>query len=383
MRVSWSWTSRPRGRSLDDAPRGLEAGGLGDAKGLPGSAGQVDVVGALAAGAKVHDGSLGGGAVVVDLDLSSAPWVAGFTGHVVVGGSTLGVPEALGDGNNHHVVGEGLTASTGDARVVVDGDVDIRVASAGKASVLLGSRRRGSRSGAGSWGRGVDWLWLGSGSRSLGSRSGSLGRLWLGLLWLGLFRLGLLRLRGRSRSLRRLRLGRGRRAGLGLLNCWWSVGWGSRSAGSGSSWGAAGSGLLLLVESGRVGGGRSAGSGHGSTVVVNRGVDDNDLSDNLGLVDKSALVDGRGGGEGAEEERGEDSGGLHVDRSRDCLGCLVVEGVSWIRREWLNWLAVARECLSDRQVEDESVLREQGMWEETKASSLWNERHRRRERRGI
>lgn len=123
--------SKATEKSLDDAPGGLEAGGLGDAKGLPGSAGQIDVVGARAARAKIHDGGLGLGAVVVDLNLSSAPWVARGTGHVVVGGSTLGVPEALGDGNNHHVVGEGLTASTGDARVVVDCDVDIGVASAG------------------------------------------------------------------------------------------------------------------------------------------------------------------------------------------------------------------------------------------------------------
>lgn len=133
----------------------------------------------------------------------------------------------------------------------------------------------------------------------------------------------------------RLRRGRGRRAGLGLLN-YWSVGWGSRSAGSGSSWGTARSGLLLLVESGRVGGGRSAGGGHGSTIVVDSGVDDNGLSDNLGLVDEGALVDGRGGGEGAEEEGSENSRGLHFDKSRDCLGvcwsreCLMVVD---IRRE--------------------------------------------------
>lgn len=113
--------------SLGKAPVGLETGGLGDTKSLPCSAGQVNVVKAFAARAQVHDGGLATLALVLNVDLSTAPWVAGGTSHDIVGGTTLGVPCTLGNGDNHHVVGEGLTAGTCGTGVVVDGDVDILV----------------------------------------------------------------------------------------------------------------------------------------------------------------------------------------------------------------------------------------------------------------
>lgn len=172
-------------------------------------------------------------------------------------------------------------------------------------------------------------------------------RLWL-RSWLG-FRL-------------RLRLGRRSWAWLGLLLDRRSVDWRSRSARSRSrsvgregSWSAGGDGLLLLVK-----GSRSRRDGTGSRrglVTVDSGVDDDDLSDNLGLVDERALVNRGSSGNGAEKERSEDSGSLHVDNGYE--SCLVVGVVfggprSWrvvfcsekFLREWLNWLAVSRVRLS-------------------------------------
>lgn len=113
--------------SLGQAPVGLETGGLGDTKSLPCSAGQVNIVRAITARAHVHDGGLARLALVLNVDLSTAPWVAGGTSHDIVRGTTLGVPCTLGNGDNHHVVGEGLTAGTSGTVVVIDGDVDILV----------------------------------------------------------------------------------------------------------------------------------------------------------------------------------------------------------------------------------------------------------------
>jgi len=78
---------------------------------------------ARAARAHVHDGSLDRLALVLNLDLLSAPWVGGLASHGVVGG---GSPSRLGNGNNHVVVVEGSAASTVSTVVVIDGDVDVR-----------------------------------------------------------------------------------------------------------------------------------------------------------------------------------------------------------------------------------------------------------------
>lgn len=112
----------------------------------------------------------------------------------------------------------------------------------------------------------------------------------------------------------------------GLLGDNWSVGWGSLGGGGGglgrSSLGSdhsrrrghdysAGGGRLagLLVEFASAGGSGLS----GRLVVPDGGVDNDGLSDDLGLVDKGAPVERRSHGVGAEKDRSEDSGCLHFD----------------------------------------------------------------------
>jgi hypothetical protein len=60
---------------------------------------------------------------------------------------------------------------------------------------------------------------------------------------------------------------------------------------------------MLVEVASRSGGGFS----DDGLVVVNGGVDNHGLGDDLGLVDEGALVKRRSDGEGAEEHGGEDS----------------------------------------------------------------------------
>jgi hypothetical protein len=114
----------------DLGPGGLEARLLVQTgKLLPCGEGEINV-GASATGAEIHDGGLDGVAVVLDLDLLSAPGVGGGTGHDVVGGRA---PGRGGKGNDHVGVVELGTASSETTVVVIDGHVNVGVlrASAG------------------------------------------------------------------------------------------------------------------------------------------------------------------------------------------------------------------------------------------------------------
>lgn len=279
--------------SLGDlGPRSLEAGLLVKlGKSLPGSEGKIDV-GARAAGAEIHDGSLDVVAVVLDVNLLAAPGVGGLASHDVVGGLA---PGGSGKSNNHVGVSDGLSASSSGASVVVDGDVDVLVlhGAAGTASGWGGGR---SVSGRGCWGIG----------RGNIGRGGGLGLLdGLGLLNNGRGRRDYRSGRGGRSSFGGGRCGRGRNIGAGGLL-------GSRSRrvdrrlGSGLGWGARGLGDLVEVA------GRSGGSlSDGLVVVPDGGVNNDGLGDDLGLVDERALVKRRSSDEGAEEGGSEDSGGLH------------------------------------------------------------------------
>jgi hypothetical protein len=275
----------------------------------PGGEGEINIL-ASAAGAEIHDGGLDGVAVVVDLDLLSAPGVGSSTSHNVVGGLA---PGGRGKGNDHVSVMKLGTAGAEATVVVVDGHVNVLVGLATGAGISGGRGRRGgsrrsisgrsvSRSGGGSGGSG--WLgsrclvgWLGR-LRGCGRRSFS-------------YRLGLLDDRSGSRvgrgSGRRDRRRRGSGGGLwrnrrngGLL--------GSRSLGSGSGLGhSAGGSLGLLVE---VASGRGGGLGDG-LVFPDGGVDNHGLGNDLGLVGERAPVERSSNGERAEEQGREDSGSLH------------------------------------------------------------------------
>jgi hypothetical protein len=298
-------------------PRSLEAGllvQLGEL--LPCGKGKIDIL-TTAARAKVHDGGDDGVAVVVDLDLLSAPGVGSGTGHNVVSGLA---PERSGKGDDHVSVVELSTASTETTVVVIDGHVNVGV---GVASGGASGRR--SRGGSGRWGVGSGRCnvsrgsWLGGLDR-LGSLDDGRRRLndWLGLLN---YRSGRRRRRGgRSRSghlRRRCDIGAG-----GLL-------WGRRRRRSGGSCSAGGLGLLVEVT-GRGGGGLGDG-----LVVVDSRVDNDGLGNDLSLVDERALVERRSDGEGAEEEGSEDSRGLHFGV---CWFVIVLFARSqswcWRAREW-------------------------------------------------
>jgi hypothetical protein len=154
--------ARKGNRLVHLGPRGLEAGLLvKTSELLPGSEGEIDVL-ASAAGAEIHDGGLDGVAVVLDLDLLSAPRVGGSTSHNVVGGLA---PGGRREGNDHVSVMKLGTASAEATVVVVDGHVDVlvgRAAGAGGSGSGRGVGRRSGR-GGGSWLRSrcrclVGWL---------------------------------------------------------------------------------------------------------------------------------------------------------------------------------------------------------------------------------
>lgn len=238
-------------------------------------------------------------ALVLDLDLLSTPGVGGFTGHDIVGGFT---PRRLGESNDHVGIVENSAASTEATVVVVDGDVDIAVLLASGRSVAGGGVRLGLRSGRSSRSSGTGGNW--SGLRSWGDVRCLSGG------WLGRFR-GRLGRRSRSRNRRRGRCWGLRRSNVdagGLLD----LGGVGRSRGRGRLRRRGGSRLGLLVEQ------TLESSRNGLVVVVDSGEDNDGLGDDLRLGDEGALVEGRSDGEGAEEQRGEDSRGLHVD-----LGVLV------------------------------------------------------------
>lgn len=264
---------------------------------LPGGHREIDVV-AKALRAQVHDGSNDSAALEVGLDLLSTPWVAGFTGHPVVGGFT---PGGLCERNDEHGVVELLTASTVRTRLdVVDGSVTGELAgtaaTVGRWAGWRCSWGCGRRCGRRSWGR-----------CSAVSGWGRRRRSWCGSWgWLRFDRLGLL-------------------DGLGLLNGLWLLGYrgwrrgwsrgrslgrrnvdarrhrrrcrrrrsvGRRLGGAGRNHGAG--------DLGRLRGGCDRG------VVVDGGVDHHGLDNDLGLVDEIALVQRRSNGQGAEEHGGED-----------------------------------------------------------------------------
>lgn len=104
----------------------MVAGSLRQAKLRPDRAGEIDVVLVDAARAHVHDLGCGSLALVLNLDLLSAPWVGRLAGHDVVNASAHGVPGTDADGDDLGIIGLELTASTKVANVhVVDGNLDI------------------------------------------------------------------------------------------------------------------------------------------------------------------------------------------------------------------------------------------------------------------